>query len=1035
MLLFSDLHLSPRTFDTCMQVLELVHREALARNVSVGFLGDFFDHVYNKGTLPVDILNRLLRFFETKWKVPMIMIPGNHDYFDASETEHGLTPFRYASKYITVLDQPTVIDRQLWVPWRRSNNTLRQVIESHRDVDVIFGHFDIIGFKLTATRVSTEGLSASMFSPNIPVYSGHYHTPQTHDNIRYLGSPYQLTLSEAEDTKALVLLDTQTWRVSETAPLDVGQRQYKWTANELLSRKDELRPDDRVMVVVSAGDDIDVTIGDLVSRGIHVQTKKISQPITTRITQSTGTPKELLEAYAKRQSIDTDSDAWRCVNKCVSEESKHRETPLIKDVRPMRIEIEGFGPFPGPVTLPLEGRGFSLVSGELSGTKDASNGAGKSLATAGAWLWACTGIVDQRGGIVFSEGNNLIHVSSERAMVRVSGMVGSATWKIERSLRLVHKKRKHSLMLFVNGENRTRSTILATQRAIVSEIFGIEQSAVGLQAWLLRNSVWCQSSVTRWLDATESQAKQQIHHLANMHVWTHTHTHAKIQVKNLSEMTSALTLQLDHKKNILLSTKTRLAHVAERAIAWIREHNKRIEQADIDLSKTEKSLERAYIACGSEIVEDPSCEETMKEVETKMQAFRQKLMRLELDMSDIQEQVPEEWFRKDLKQEEMATRAMIVPNTEETSLRQDQCFSEVHARKAMLRERKKEFDAFELAGKCPTCKRPFDNSDKHYQHREALQADLKNAEKQLVDARALHVDAQQKHMHATSKSQQIGEHLTYISKVLKYRAVKQNHTFLSTQIDQLSEDVDAMRHAVQEQKAQVRAYQRSKQICEDLARSLGIMRRNREAVLNESCPYRVDTSEMDALEETIRNLESRIESTSTEKHHWNNACQWLGPRGVQTYAMERTIQTLASKTTSWLQRLFHTQDISMYASFDENERLYRHIETGKHAGVMSGGQWRRAQLASFMAWREMSPFDFPLLIMDEACTSMDAVGIRAVQEALREWCDEDERRTCYFITHEPEQHRDTSIYHNHTRILHKRGRSSIVQESSNKRRK
>lgn len=358
MLLFSDLHLSPRTFDTCMQVLEIVHREALARNVSVGFLGDFFDHVYNKGTLPVDILNRLLRFFETKWKVPMIMIPGNHDYFDASETEHGLTPFRYASTYITVLDEPTVIGRQLWVPWRRSNDTLRHVIESHRDVDVIFGHFDIIGFKLTATRMSTEGLSASMFSPNIPVYSGHYHTPQTHDNIRYLGSPYQLTLSEAEDTKALVLVDTQTWRVSETAPLDIGQRQYKWTATELLSRKDELRPDDRVVVVVSAGDDIDLTIGDLVSRGIHVQTKKISQPITTRIAQTTGTPKELLEAYAKRHSVDIDSPAWRCVNKCVATESKHCETPLVNDVRPMRIEIEGFGPFPGPVTLPLEGRGL-----------------------------------------------------------------------------------------------------------------------------------------------------------------------------------------------------------------------------------------------------------------------------------------------------------------------------------------------------------------------------------------------------------------------------------------------------------------------------------------------------------------------------------------------------------------------------------------------------------------------------------------------------------------------------------------------------
>ena len=62
-LLFSDLHLSAKTLDTCMEVLRRVHSEALVRNCPVYFLGDFFDTVYNKGTLPVDILNTLLRFF------------------------------------------------------------------------------------------------------------------------------------------------------------------------------------------------------------------------------------------------------------------------------------------------------------------------------------------------------------------------------------------------------------------------------------------------------------------------------------------------------------------------------------------------------------------------------------------------------------------------------------------------------------------------------------------------------------------------------------------------------------------------------------------------------------------------------------------------------------------------------------------------------------------------------------------------------------------------------------------------------------
>ncbi len=172
MLLFSDLHLSKKTFQTCLQVLRRVHSEAQSRGVAVCFLGDFFDHVYNKGTLPVDILNELMRFFETEWSVPMVMIPGNHDYFDASETEHGLTPFQYASPHITVLDVPTVVNRQLWVPWRRCNNTVAQILHQHPEVDVIFGHFDIIGFKLNPTKSPPKVSNKKTFRPTNPFTRG-----------------------------------------------------------------------------------------------------------------------------------------------------------------------------------------------------------------------------------------------------------------------------------------------------------------------------------------------------------------------------------------------------------------------------------------------------------------------------------------------------------------------------------------------------------------------------------------------------------------------------------------------------------------------------------------------------------------------------------------------------------------------------------------------------------------------------------------------------------------------------------------------
>ena len=73
--------------------------------------------------------------------------------------------------------------------------------------------------------------------------------------------------------------------------------------------------------------------------------------------------------------------------------------------------------------------------------------------------------------------------------------------------------------------------------------------------------------------------------------------------------------------------------------------------------------------------------------------------------------------------------------------------------------------------------------------------------------------------------------------------------------------------------------------------------------------------------------------------------------------------------------------------------------------------------------------------MDEACTSMDQPGISAIQETLRDWCEEDPERTCYFISHEPGQFRDTSMYQNHIRVQNKRGRSSLIANEAAKRRK
>jgi len=1034
MLLFSDLHLSPSTLPTCMKVLRFVHAEALRRNTTVAFLGDFFDRVYNEGTLPVDILNGLMRFFSDEWRVPMVMIPGNHDYFDASETEHGLSPFQYASKYIRVVDEPTMIGRQLWVPWRRDVEYLKRTIEAHRHCEVIFGHFDIIGFKLNAKRVSSEGLSPSMFPDNVPVYTGHYHTPQVHGNIRYLGSPYQLTLSEAEDKKSLLVLDDHC-HVSELIPIDVGRKQYKWTSAELLARSDILRSSDRVSVTCSLTDgSITHVLAELRDRGVTIQIRRLVTETATRVEkQKDMTPLQLLCAYADRTGIDTKSRAWERIVEWVSDNPSEQKSLVANPVVPMKMEISGLGPFSGPVTLSLQGDGFTLVSGQCNDSRGASNGAGKSIVTAGAWLWACTGHIDGRGTMAFDSEASVIHKGSESAQVNVSGVLDDAPWKIMRSLSISGRQRKHHLRFFLNHTERTRSTLAGTQRAIATELFGLDVSGSGLHQWLLRNSVWSQQSVSRWLDANDSQAKQEIHALANMEIWNLLWTTCKSTAKkSKEELVLAEQAQTNSKQNLAGATD-RFEKNLVRAQEWRDSHERHLEHLREELQTLRKTLEETALT--GDINLDSERERQMDEIDVQVGDTRNCIAKMTAHCERLEKELSEDWIKKDVAIEETELRLITPPDVEQADIRKCQCLAEKKARRIQLENKQKELSTFQAKGECSACGRPFDKGMGHHAHLRSLQERVEACRLRYRNANTAHVDSQQQFIHSKKKYDEYHRRLKNIQKVKSFNKIKSTLEEANKTFSALSERQIVMKRNIETVKRQKLLFEQTKRLREELERTIRTMDLQIVGLESRACPYDVSAAEkiFAGTEFAAARLKADVLRTQVEEAH--AMLKWSGPRGIQTYAMEHAVQKLAGVMTEWLCRFFHTNDIRMNVFFDEKERLKRQIDCPKHAGVMSGGQWRRAQLASFMAWREVSGTTMPLLILDEACTSMDSDGIRSVQQTLRDWCEEDESRTCFFISHEPEQHRDTSVYQRHITIVHKRGRSSVVDESQSKKQK
>jgi DNA repair exonuclease SbcCD ATPase subunit len=226
---FSDLHVDVNRLDTCLQVLEYTHEVAAKNRAGIIFLGDFW-HV--RGSIPVVCLNRVLETVQ-KFTQPFLMIPGNHDQVTICGREHALLPVAAAMfpGLAHVVEHPTVLLDALWLPYRKRNQELVEALHVHGPyVKAVFCHAEIRGAWMN-NHIRYEGhsgLEPKLF-PNAPVptYSGHFHRPHSvpgYAQIRYVGSPYQVSRAEEGQQKQLLILRSSDWQVEELVPLDIGPR-------------------------------------------------------------------------------------------------------------------------------------------------------------------------------------------------------------------------------------------------------------------------------------------------------------------------------------------------------------------------------------------------------------------------------------------------------------------------------------------------------------------------------------------------------------------------------------------------------------------------------------------------------------------------------------------------------------------------------------------------------------------------------------------------------------------------------------------
>lgn len=182
---------------------------------TVVHLGDLLDR---RKFINFAILNRVRTDFVDRIvedEIDLHCIIGNHDTFfkNTNEVNSVQELFRDVPNFKIYSDPATVrfdgVDL-LFLPWINSSNYERSLaaVEESKAV-VCMGHLELQGFEMYRGTKCEHGMSRETFSKFHSVFSGHFHHRSTQGNIHYLGSPYEMTFADMEDSLGFHIFDTE----------------------------------------------------------------------------------------------------------------------------------------------------------------------------------------------------------------------------------------------------------------------------------------------------------------------------------------------------------------------------------------------------------------------------------------------------------------------------------------------------------------------------------------------------------------------------------------------------------------------------------------------------------------------------------------------------------------------------------------------------------------------------------------------------------------------------------------------------------
>lgn len=219
--LLNDTHFGARGdsqlfFDYFMKFFDEVFFPYLKKNNidTVIHAGDLMDR---RKFVNFSILSQVRRRFIQRLKEDNIQVHcilGNHDVYYRNTNEINSVRELFGND-IELYETPEVVtfdglDIAL-LPWVNKTNYDESVeFIKNAPAPIIIGHLELDGYQVMRGVDYRGGMDPKIFDRYERVISGHFHCRQTQDNIDYLGTQYQITFADLNESKGFHILDTDT---------------------------------------------------------------------------------------------------------------------------------------------------------------------------------------------------------------------------------------------------------------------------------------------------------------------------------------------------------------------------------------------------------------------------------------------------------------------------------------------------------------------------------------------------------------------------------------------------------------------------------------------------------------------------------------------------------------------------------------------------------------------------------------------------------------------------------------------------------